>query len=83
MLDRDARYLRLALRGRRAEFGPMRLLSPLVAGSLERGLNVAEAMEARGYGRPGRTSATRPGWTTLDHLAVAGSVLIVVVAWLL
>jgi energy-coupling factor transport system permease protein len=83
VLERDARDLRLALRGRRAEFGPMRLLSPLVAGSLERGLNVAEAMEARGYGRPGRTSATRPGWTTLDHLAVAGSVLIVVVAWLL
>jgi energy-coupling factor transport system permease protein len=83
VLERDARDLRLALRGRRAEFGPMRLLSPLVAGSLERGLNVAEAMEARGYGRPGRTSAPRPGWTTLDHLAVAGSVLIVVVAWLL
>jgi energy-coupling factor transport system permease protein len=83
VLERDARDLRLALRGRRAEFGAMRLLSPLVAGSLERGLNVAEAMEARGYGRPGRTSAPRPGWTTLDHLAVAGSVLIVVVAWLL
>jgi energy-coupling factor transport system permease protein len=83
VLERDARDLRLALRGRRAEFGPMRLLSPLVAGSLERGLNVAEAMEARGYGRPGRTSAPRPGWTTLDHLAVAGSVLIVGVAWLL
>jgi energy-coupling factor transporter transmembrane protein EcfT len=28
----------------------MRLLSPLLAGSLERGLNLAEAMEARGYG---------------------------------
>jgi energy-coupling factor transport system permease protein len=83
VLERDARDLRVALRGRRAEFGAMRLLSPLVAGSLERGLNVAEAMEARGYGRPGRTSAPRPGWTTLDHLAVAGSVLIVVVAWLL
>ncbi len=83
VLERDARDLRLALRGRHADFGPMRLLSPLVAGSLERGLNVAEAMEARGYGRPGRTSAPRPGWTRLDYLAVAGSVLIVVVAWLL
>ena len=30
----------------------MRQLSPLLAGSLERGLNLAEAMEARGYGRP-------------------------------
>ena len=31
----------------------MRQLSPLLAGSLERGLNLAEAMEARGYGRAG------------------------------
>ena len=33
--------------------GRARLLSPLLAGSLERALNLAEAMEARGYGRPG------------------------------
>ena len=31
--------------------GHAALLSPLVAGSLERGLNLAEAMEARGFGR--------------------------------
>ena len=46
-----------------------RLLSPLVANSLERGLNLAEAMEARGYGRPGRTRTPRPPWTRLDHAA--------------
>ena len=51
---------------------PVRLLSPLLAGSLERGLNVAEAMEARGYGRPGRTRAPRPPWTGLDRVAVLG-----------
>src|SRR5207302_682575 len=61
LLERDARDLRVALRGRHAELGPVRQLSPLLAGSLERGLNVAEAMEARGYGRPGRTRAPQPG----------------------
>ena len=48
VLERDARELRVALRGRRVELGTMKLLSPLLAGSLERGLNLAEAMEARG-----------------------------------
>ena len=62
----------------------MRLLSPLLAGSLERGLNLAEAMEARGYGRPDRTRAPRSPWNWLDRLALVASVLIVVVAasWL-
>ena len=40
------------------------LLSPLVAGSLERASNLAEAMEARGFGRPGATRAPRPPWST-------------------
>jgi energy-coupling factor transport system permease protein len=83
LLERDARDLRVALRGRRVELGPVRQLSPLLAGSLERGLNVAEAMEARGYGRPGRTRAPRPAWTALDRVALVLAVLIVAVAaWL-
>ena len=63
VLERDARDLRVALGAGSVELGPVRLLSPLLAGSLERGLNVAEAMEARGYGRAGRTRAPRPAWT--------------------
>jgi energy-coupling factor transport system permease protein len=84
VLERDARDLRVALRGRRVELGPMRLLSPLLAGSLERGLNLAEAMEARGYGRAGRTRAPRPPWRLHDRLALLLAVTIVVVAalWL-
>jgi energy-coupling factor transport system permease protein len=83
LLERDARDLRVALRGRRVELGPVRQLSPLLAGSLERGLNVAEAMEARGYGRPGRTRAPRPPWTALDRSALVLALLIVTVAaWL-
>jgi energy-coupling factor transport system permease protein len=84
LLERDVRDLRVALRGRNVELGPVRLLSPLLAGSLERGLDLAEAMEARGYGRPGRTRAPRPPWRGLDYVAMAGAVVLVVVGalWL-
>jgi energy-coupling factor transport system permease protein len=84
VLERDARELRTALRGRRVELGPVRQLSPLLAGSLERGLSLAEAMEARGYGRPGRTRAPRPPWRAQDRVALAAAVAVVVVGalWL-
>jgi energy-coupling factor transporter transmembrane protein EcfT len=55
-----------------------------VAGSLERASHLAEAMEARGFGRPGPTRAPRPAWTRLDHAALAGGALLLGVAalWL-
>jgi energy-coupling factor transport system permease protein len=83
-LERDARELRTALRGRNVEMKPVRLLSPLLAGSLERGLNVAEAMEARGYGRAGRTRAPRARWTRRDQAALAAAVALVAIGalWL-
>jgi energy-coupling factor transport system permease protein len=80
-LERDAAGLVEALRGRGVEVagarGHARLLSPLLAGSLERGLNLAEAMEARGYGRPGRTRVPEPAWSPRDRLAMAGALLLV------
>jgi energy-coupling factor transport system permease protein len=84
LLERDARVLRVALRGRGVELGPVRQLSPLLAGSLERGLNLAESMDARGYGRAGRTRAPRPPWTRLDRAALAVAVAIVAIGalWL-
>lgn len=84
LLERDARDLRVALRGRGVELGPIRQLSPLLAGSLERGLNLAEAMEARGYGRTGRTRAPLPPWRMRDRLALVAAVAVVVVGalWL-
>lgn len=84
VLERDARDLRLALRGRGVELGPVRQLSPLLAGSLERGLNLAEAMEARGYGRPGRTRAPSAPWRNRDRAALVVAVAIVIVGalWL-
>ena len=80
-LERDAAGLAEAVRGRGVALeglrGHARLLSPLVAGSLERASNLAEAMEARGFGRPGATRAPRPSWTALDRGAVLASVLLV------
>ena len=76
------------MRGRGVELNGVRgyatLLSPLVAGSLERASHLAEAMEARGFGRPGATRAPQPGWTWVDRLALAGGALLVLVAalWL-
>jgi energy-coupling factor transport system permease protein len=87
-LERDAMGLVEALRGRGVEVaglgGRARLLSPLLAGSLERALNLAEAMEARGYGRPGATRAPRPGWTNRDRVALGAAVLLVAIGalWL-
>ena len=87
-LERDAAGLVEALRGRGVEVsgvrGRARLLSPLLAGSLERALNLAEAMEARGYGRPGATRAPRPGWTDRDRAALAAATLLVAIGalWL-
>jgi energy-coupling factor transport system permease protein len=81
-LERDARGLVEALRGRglapQGLHGHAALLSPLLAGSLERGLNLAEAMEARGFGRPGRTRVPAPPWRAPDAVAVVGGIVAVV-----
>ncbi|MHB8641651.1 MAG: energy-coupling factor transporter transmembrane component T family protein [Gaiellaceae bacterium] len=85
-LERDAVGLVEALRGRGVVLegarARARLLSPLLAGSLERGLNLAEAMEARGYGRPGRTRVPPPRWKAIDRLALAAAAAIVIGALL-
>jgi energy-coupling factor transport system permease protein len=87
-LERDAAGYVEALRGRglvvEGMRGCARLISPLVAGSLERSLNLAESMEARGFGRPGRTRAPSPPWSTLDRLAIVAGVAVVVMGalWL-
>jgi len=87
-LERDAAGYVEALRGRglvvEGVRGRARLISPLVAGSLERSLNLAESMEARGFGRPGRTRAPSPPWSTIDRLAIVAAVAVVVMGalWL-
>ena len=87
-LERDAAGLAEAVRGRGVRLegarGYATLLSPLVAGSLERATGLAEAMEARGFGRSGSTRAPRPPWSTRDRLALPAAALLVTVAalWL-
>jgi energy-coupling factor transport system permease protein len=76
-LERDAAGLIEALRGRGVAVagarGHARLVSPLVSGSLERAYNLAESMEARGYGRPGATRALAPPWGAQEWLALAAA----------
>lgn len=87
-LERDAAGLVEALRGRGVEVsgvrGRGRMLVPLLAGSLERSLNLAEAMEARGYGRAGATRALQAPWGLAEWAALGGSVVIVAIGalWL-
>jgi energy-coupling factor transport system permease protein len=87
-LERDAGGLVDSLRGRGVQVDGVRsraaLVSPLLAGSLERALNLAEAMEVRGYGRHGRTRVPAPPWTFVDGAAIAGAAVLVAigVAWL-
>jgi energy-coupling factor transport system permease protein len=87
-LERDAAGLIEALRGRGVEARGLRararLLSPLLAGSLERSLNLAEAMEARGFGRAGATRMPPPRWRRIDGAALVAAAVVVVVGalWL-
>jgi energy-coupling factor transport system permease protein len=87
-LERDAVGMLEALRGRGVALSGVRgratLVSPLLAGSLERGLNLAEAMEARGYGRPGATRLPKPRRTVWDAAGLAAAVVVLVVGvlWL-
>ncbi len=87
-LERDAAGMLEALRGRGIAVSGLRgratLVSPLLAGSLERGLNLAEAMESRGYGRPGGTRLPRARRSALDAAALVAALVVVVVGvlWL-
>ncbi len=87
-LERDAAGLAEAIRGRGVAVegvrGRARLLSPLVAGSLERASSLAEAMEARGFGKAGATRAPGPSWDAVDRAAVAAAPLLIAVGalWL-
>jgi len=81
-LERDTTGLIETLRGRGVAVegvrGRARLLSPVVSGSLERAMNLAEAMEARGYGRAGATRAPTPAWQAVDRAVLVAAVLVVV-----
>jgi energy-coupling factor transport system permease protein len=87
-LERDAAGLVESLRGRGVEpegvRGRARLLSPLLAGALERSLSLAEAMEARGFGRVRATRLPQPRWRARDRgaLALAATLVAIGALWL-
>ena len=85
-LERDAAGLAEAVRGRGVPVagvrGHARLLSPLVAGSLERAFSLAEAMEARGFSRTGRTRAPAARWRRRDYVCICAGAVLVLAAWL-
>jgi energy-coupling factor transport system permease protein len=73
VLVRDARRLTDAQRCRPGK-PPSRvaLMRAVTSGVLDRALDVAAALEVRGYGRPGRPPSIRPPWSRHD-LAFAAS----------
>ena len=87
-LEHDCAGYVEALRGRGVVVKGLRararLLAPLVAGSLERGLTLAEAMEARGYGRPlvSRPAPGRLSWRERGALALSALLVLLSFLWL-
>jgi energy-coupling factor transporter transmembrane protein EcfT len=80
-LERDGAGLAEAVRGRGLPVtgvrGRARLVPPLVAGSLERAANLAEAMEARGFGRAGHTRAPGAPLGRWDRVALVAAAILV------
>lgn len=66
----EARRVRGQRSGWRAAPG---LLVPLLLTTLERALQYAESLDARGYGSRHRSRYRRVGWRPADHLVVAAS----------
>ncbi len=89
-LRRDAAALTetARLRGRSFTRGPWRrrvaaaggLAVPLVGSALERSVDVAEAMAARGYGSTARTHTPRRPWQTADRVTALAACLVAPVA---
>ncbi len=83
-LERDAAGLVHSVRTRGAEIRRPRaaatLLPALLGMSLERSLSVAEAMEARGYGQPGRSRAPERRATAMEWLVTGTATAALAVA---
>jgi energy-coupling factor transporter transmembrane protein EcfT len=84
-IERDAAGVLVAARTRAARIArpatAARLMGPLVGMSLERALDVAEAMEARGYAGPARSAAPVRGLSRRERVLTAiGAVAMATVA---
>jgi energy-coupling factor transporter transmembrane protein EcfT len=85
-IERDAAGVLVAARTRAARISrpatAARLMGPLVGMSLERALGVAEAMEARGYAGPTRSTAPVRGLSPRERVltAIGAAAMAVVIA---
>ena len=55
------------------------ILIPLIVGAIRRSLELAEAMEARGFGLPGRTFLKDYRMTVLDWAAIGAALALLVI----
>jgi energy-coupling factor transport system permease protein len=77
VLARDAERMRDAARCRPEPPGRARVLRASLAGALERAVEVAAALEVRGYAGGGRTRLARRPWSRHDVRVLASALLIV------
>ena len=77
VLARDTERMRDAARCRPEPPGRARVLRASLAGSLERAVDVAAALEVRGYAGGGRTRQARRPWSRHDTSVLASALLIV------
>ena len=76
VLARDTERMRDAARCRPEPPGRARVLRAALSGSLERAVDVAAALEVRGYAGGGRTRQARRPWSRHDASVLASAVLI-------
>jgi energy-coupling factor transport system permease protein len=77
VLARDTERMRDAARCRPEPPGRARVLRASLAGALERSVDVAAALEVRGYAGGGRARRARPPWSRHDARVLASALSIV------
>jgi energy-coupling factor transport system permease protein len=80
VLARDAERMRDAVRCRPEPPGRARVLRASLAGALERAVDVAAALEVRGYAGGRRSRRTRARWSRHDSSVLASALLVAGIA---
>src|SRR5204863_1422814 len=80
VLARDASRMSDAARCRPAPPGRVAVARAALSGALERAVDVAAALEVRGYASAGRVHSARPPWSRQDIRVAAAALLVAAVA---
>jgi energy-coupling factor transport system permease protein len=80
VLARDASRMSDAARCRPSPPGRLAVARAALSGALERAVDVAAALEVRGYASAGRVRAARPPWSRQDLRVVAAALVVAAVA---